>query len=142
MAVVGGESALRLLTLALADDAREVQIAAARALGVVGRAACFRDPSEPEAASSSLRAVIDIVTRSMDVELVATTIRTVGEDLALDAGDARALQAANTILSVLEPLVRDPMAPLPLRPSNPLAACLALRKVAKRRACRCSSASR
>jgi hypothetical protein len=102
LAVLGDddESALRVLTLALADDAREVQIAAARALGIVGRAACFRDPS-------SLRVVIDIVTRSMDVELVATTIRTVGEDLDIDADDAPSLRAASTILSVLEPLARE-----------------------------------
>lgn len=104
LAVVGGASALSVLSLALADDAREVQIAAARALGVVGRAACFRDA---DAAATSLQSVVDLVTRSTDLELVATTLRTVGEDLDLVAGDVRTTRAAPSILSVLEPLARS-----------------------------------
>ncbi len=107
LAVLGGESEMRLFALALEDDAREVQIAAARALGVVGRAACFREPDDDETASRSLQSVVDIVTRSMDVELVATTLRMVGEDLDLTVGDAPSQRAASAILSVFEPLARE-----------------------------------
>jgi HEAT repeat protein len=107
LAVVVGESELQFFTLALADDAREVQIAAARALGVVGHAACFRDPDDGETAFPSLQSVIDIVTRSMDVELVATTIRMVSEDLDLKVGEAQSQRAASTILSVMAPLARE-----------------------------------
>jgi HEAT repeat protein len=107
LAVVGGESALRALTLALADDAREVQIAAARALGIIGRAASLRFPDESEDEFPSLRVVIDIVTRSMDVELVAIAVRTVGEDLDIDVNDARFVRAAHTMLSVFEPFVHE-----------------------------------
>ncbi len=107
LAVLGGESELPFFTLALADDARDVQIAAARALGAVGRAACFRDPNDDKSASTSLESVIDIVMRSLDVELVATTVRMVGEDLELTASEAKSQRAAKTILSVFEPLARE-----------------------------------
>lgn len=107
MAEMGGEPAVRGISLALTDDVREVQIAAARALGFVGRKACFRDSSDPDAEPSSLRAAIDIVTRSTDAELLATAIRSVGEDLTLDAKDAASGRAATAILSVLAPLARE-----------------------------------
>lgn len=107
LAILGGESDLQFFTLALADDAREVQIAAARALGVIGRAACFRDADDGETASPSLKSVIDIVTRSMDAELVATTLRMVGEDLDLKATEARSQRAARVILSVFGPLALE-----------------------------------
>jgi hypothetical protein len=107
IAEIGGESSLRVLSLALADDAREVQIAAARALGLLGRRACFRDPAQSNAEVSSLRAVIDVVTRSTDAELLATAIRTVGEDLVLEEGDATWDRAIQEMLAILAPLARD-----------------------------------
>jgi len=107
LAVIGGDSDLRVFGLALADDAREVQVAAARALGVIGRIACFREYHDAAAATSSLRAVLDIVTHSSDVELLATTIRTLGEDLDPLAADDQSVRAGEIMLSVLTPLARE-----------------------------------
>lgn len=107
LAIIGGESALRVFGLALTDDAREVRIAAARALGVLGRSACFRDSNDVLAAASSLRAVVDLVTHSSDAELLATTIRTLGEDLDPLAEDPASVRAAQVMLSVLAPLARE-----------------------------------
>lgn len=107
LALLGGESALRILSLALTDDAREVQLAAARSLGVLGRTSCFRPPNEPDVSATSLRVVMDLVMRSADVELVATAIRSVAEDLEIVAGDMRSTRAATTLLSVFAPLARE-----------------------------------
>lgn len=83
VALLGGPATVEVLTFALADEERRVQISAARALGrlwpVVG---------------SELLAIVE---RSMDPELLATVIRSLGDSLAdqtpLDRGRgvARAL---------------------------------------------------
>lgn len=107
LAVIGGESALHVFGLALADDAREVQIAAARALGVLGHAAAFRAWEDAEAAKDSLRVVIDLVTHAADSELLATTLRTLGEDIDPLVEDESSLGAAQVMLPVLTPLARE-----------------------------------
>ncbi len=105
LAVVGGDDAWPELKLALTDDVRQVQVAAARALGVVGCRACFHEPGEHHGVS--LAYVVDVVTRSSDVELLATMLRTIGEHLELVTDEPRSLRAAKTVLSVLGPLARD-----------------------------------
>lgn len=107
LAVVGDDAAFRVIALALADDSREVQIEAARALGVVARRACFRGPPDPTSHAPTLRSVLELVTRSMDSELLAATIRMVSEDLDVDLRDSPTPHAAATILAGLGPLARE-----------------------------------
>lgn len=107
LAVIGGESALPVFGLALADDAREVRIAAARALGVLGHAAAYRAWEDAEASTNSLRAVVDLVTHAADSELLATTIRTLGEDIDPIIDDDTSLCAAQVLLPVLAPLAQE-----------------------------------
>lgn len=106
LAVIGGESAMRVFGLALTDDTREVRIAAARALGVLGRSAACRELST-QASTEGLRSVIDLVQHTKDPELLATTLRTLGEDADPLADDATSLRAAEVILSVVTPLARE-----------------------------------
>ncbi len=101
MGKLDGSSAFDALSLALTDETREVQLAAARALGRLGQSACFHDS---EGLTISLRAVMDVVSRSMDPELVATTIRCVGEDLTITAGDEASAIATKTLIDVFAPL--------------------------------------
>lgn len=105
LGAVGGDDVWPVLKLALTDDVRTVQVSAARALGVVGCRACFYEPGERH--EVSLARVVDVLTRAMDLELLATTLRTIGENLDLVAQDPASLRAAKTILSILGPLARD-----------------------------------
>ncbi|MDI3288923.1 HEAT repeat domain-containing protein [Polyangium sp. 15x6] len=106
VAEIGGDSALDVLSLALADEEREVQLAAARALGYLGAAARRRETSPDAHEPPSLRTILDIAGRSMDAELVATAIRALGEALSTIPPDA-AGRAAAALIEALAPLARE-----------------------------------
>ncbi len=81
VAEVGGESALSVLSLALADEEREVQLAAARALGYLVITTLRRELEGAPENTSSLRSIAGLVGRSMDPELLATALRSLGEGI-------------------------------------------------------------
>jgi HEAT repeat protein len=68
--------AMEVLRIALADEEHEVQVAAARALG---RMCTARDP--PRASD-----VLELVERSGEADLIATTVRAIGEGMARAQG--------------------------------------------------------
>ncbi|MDC0741455.1 HEAT repeat domain-containing protein [Polyangium mundeleinium] len=106
VAEIGGDSALDVLSLALADEEREVQLAAARALGYLGAAARRRETSPDAHEAPSLRTILDVAGRSMDAELVATAIRALGEALSTIPPEA-AGRAAASLIDALAPLARQ-----------------------------------
>ena len=106
VAEMGGDSALDVLSLALTDEEREVQLAAARALGYLGAAARRREVSPDVRETPTLRTILDIAGRSMDAELVATAIRALGEALST-IPPAAAESAAAALIEALAPLARE-----------------------------------
>jgi len=113
VAEIGGESAVDVLSLSLADEEREVQLAAARALGYLGARSTIESASPASAASlgstasaPTLRAILDIVGRSMDAELVATAIRALGEGMSTIPAESSA-GASATVITALAPLARE-----------------------------------
>lgn len=86
---LGAGAGLDAIAFALADEAREVQLAAVRALGKL------RD-GDGRAAGTEL--LVDIMHRTDDVELVGVAIRALGES------------ADPAVVQVLAPLVRSPSA--------------------------------
>jgi HEAT repeat protein len=84
LAQAGGEAAAEAVVFALADEEHEVQLAAIRALGRLGRA----DP------------LIGLVADTRDPVLTATTLRALG-----DADPARALAAARPLVTRAEAAV-------------------------------------
>lgn len=103
VAEIGGDSAVEVLSLALADEEREVQLAAARALGYLGIVSLRREIAGVSEASSSLRTLRSLIGRSMDAELLATAIRSLGEGISTVAPES-VPHAGATLLAVLAPL--------------------------------------
>jgi HEAT repeat protein len=106
VAEMGGASSLDVLAFALADEERDVQLAAARALGFVGAGA--RRKGQPTGQGSTIATILDLVNRSRDPELVATAIRTLGEGMAtLPVGTPEgSAHPAEALISALSPLAR------------------------------------
>jgi HEAT repeat protein len=104
VAEIGGASALDVLSLALADEEREVQLAAARALGYLG-AASYRRKDTGEA-GPELGALIGVVGRSRDAELVATAIRALGEGMSALPHEVTE-PASAALVEALAPLARQ-----------------------------------
>ena len=84
LAAIGGEAAAEVVLLAVADEESEVNVAAIRALGRMGRA-------EP---------LVALVRTSHDPALVATALRALAE-----ASPAQAYEAARPLLSSSDPAV-------------------------------------
>lgn len=78
VAEIGGSSAFDVLGFALADEERDVQLAAARGLGRLCAARGGRRSAPPPAPA----AVLDLVERSRDADLVAATVRAIGDRIA------------------------------------------------------------
>jgi hypothetical protein len=79
VAEIGGTAAMEVLSFALADEEREVRFAAARALGL--RCVALASPSPGE--------ILDLVERTGTPDLVATTVRAVGEGMSLAHSERR-----------------------------------------------------
>jgi HEAT repeat protein len=84
VAEIGGAAAMEVLSFALADEEREVRFAAARALG--RRCVALASPSPSE--------ILDLVERTGASELVATTVRAVGEGMSLAYSERRSAPPA------------------------------------------------
>ncbi len=84
VADIGGAAAMEVLSFALADEERDVRIAAARALG--RRCVALASPSPSE--------ILDLVERTGSPELVATTVRAVGEAMSLAYSERRSAPPA------------------------------------------------
>ncbi|MEP7125097.1 MAG: HEAT repeat domain-containing protein [Byssovorax sp.] len=84
VAEIGGAAAMEVLSFALADEEREVRFAAARALG--RRCVALASPSPSE--------ILDLVERTGAPELVATTVRAVGEGMSLGYSERRSAPPA------------------------------------------------
>ena len=84
VADIGGAAAMEVLSFALADEERDVRIAAARALG--RRCVALASPSPSE--------ILDLVERTGSSELVATTVRAVGEAMSLSYSERRSAPPA------------------------------------------------
>jgi HEAT repeat protein len=105
VADLGSTSARDVLGLALTDEERSVQIAAARALGRLG--ARPRDGAispEPDGSPATLHAadVLELVGRSRDPELVAAAVRAMGE--AVSSASAEPDPASIEVVDALAPL--------------------------------------
>jgi HEAT repeat protein len=103
VAEIGGASALDVLSLALADEEREVQLAAARALGYLG-AGTYRRKDAGDA-GPDLVSLIGVVGRSKDAELVATAIRALGDGMSALPHDVTD-PASAALVEALAPLAR------------------------------------
>jgi HEAT repeat protein len=134
----GGVSAFDVLTVALADEERSVQIAAARALGRFGaraptspapRAPAPGDAEDPRGRLQKPRAsdVLELVGRSHDEDLLAATVRALGDVAAVSArllaplsprigwresaapvrADSMELEDADELVAALAPLARS-----------------------------------
>jgi HEAT repeat protein len=86
LAAIGSPLGVEAVAFALADEAREVQLAAVRALGRL---------RDEEGAAPGVPHLLELIEASDDEQLVAAAIRALG-----DAGDARAL-------GILRPFVRS-----------------------------------
>jgi len=84
VAEIGGAAAMEVLSFALADEEREVRFAAARALGL--RCVVLASPSPGE--------ILDLVERTGTSDLVATTVRAVGEGMSLAHSERRSVPPA------------------------------------------------
>lgn len=103
VAELGGDAAMDLLGFALADEDEAVQYAAARAVGHLAAI----PPGEPRHAGLTIAQALDLVSQADSPNLLATTIRALGDQVC-PASDA---MPAGDISSALLWSVADELAP-------------------------------
>jgi HEAT repeat protein len=112
---LGGPAAMDVLGFALADEEREVRLAAARALGhlcagIASRRWAIGDPGESIAERA--RSILDLVARSTDPDLLAAAVRALGDGLASWTATPLSMSPTNiyaseALIGALAPLTRD-----------------------------------
>jgi hypothetical protein len=93
---IGGPVAMEILTVALTDEEHEVQLAAARALGRLSAVSADPSPSE----------ILDLVERSGAADLVAATVRAMGEGLSTTYAGRRSFPPAPPAHELVEALAQ------------------------------------
>lgn len=91
---IGDPVAMEILSVALTDEEHEVQLAAARALGRLSAVSVDAHPSE----------ILDLVERSGAADLVAATLRAIGEGMSASYTERRSFPPAPPLPDLVEAL--------------------------------------